>query len=248
MGGGQFAVILPAAGNSTRFRHNRKKKVFVELRGRPVWLRSAEHFVNRDDVAQVLVVVSPEDLSWFKEQFAPNLALLDIEIVTGGAERVDSVRNALERVRDDVEYVAVHDAARPLLAAEWIDRVFAEAQRTGAAILATPVTQTLKRASEAGTVEATVSRERLWAAQTPQVFRKAWLLDAYARRAGLASTDESQLIEQAGHAVTLVECPALNIKITTEGDYRLAELALEALPRPKGLKALHPFADDDLFR
>ena len=250
----RFAVILPAAGQSTRFRNSGlpgsggHKKVFIELAGRPVWIRAAEQFTNRDDVSQVLVVVSPEDLDWFREKFRPNLAFMNVEIVPGGAERADSVRNALARVRADVEFVAVHDAARPILAQEWIDRVFAEAVRTGAAILATPVANTLKRATASGTILETVPRDQIWAAQTPQVFRRDWLLEAYSRQSGLKPTDEAQLVEQTGKAISLVECPALNIKITTAADIRFAELALQALPKPKGLNALHPVADDDLFR
>jgi 2-C-methyl-D-erythritol 4-phosphate cytidylyltransferase len=244
----KFAVILPAAGKSTRFGDSRRKKVFVDLAGRPVWIRAAEHFTNRDDVAQVLVVVSPEDLEFFKDKFRPNLAFMSVEIVTGGAERADSVRNALARVRTDIEFVAVHDAARPVLAKEWVDDVFREAGRTGAAILATPVSNTLKRATEAGTILETVPRDRIWAAQTPQVFRREWLMEAYSRQGNLRPTDEAQLVEATGRAVSLVECPPINIKITSPGDMKFAELALGALPKPKGITALHPFADDDLFR
>ena len=110
----KFDVILQAAGNSSRFATQQsKKKVFVELKGRPVWVRTAELFTNRDDVVQTILVVSPDDLEWFKDKFRPNLAFMDIEIVTGGAERADSVMNALARVRADVDFVAVHDAARP---------------------------------------------------------------------------------------------------------------------------------------
>src|SRR5437763_3392425 len=142
----KFAVILPAAGKSARFSYQKRKKPFVDLKGRAVWLRAAEHFVNRDDVVQTLVVVAAEDLDWFKEKFAPNLAFMNVEIVAGGAERGDSVRNALARVHPEAEFVAVHDAARPLLVAEWVDRVFKEAEQHGGAILALPVTSTLKRA------------------------------------------------------------------------------------------------------
>ena len=98
----KFAVILPAAGKSSRFSAKNKKKPFMDLKGRAIWLRAAEHFVNRDDVVQTLIVIAPEDLDAFKEKFAPNLAFMNIEIVTGGAERFDSVRNALARVRADV--------------------------------------------------------------------------------------------------------------------------------------------------
>ncbi|MGQ0636164.1 MAG: 2-C-methyl-D-erythritol 4-phosphate cytidylyltransferase [Planctomycetaceae bacterium] len=241
----KFAVILPAAGKSSRFQQQKRKKTFVDLKGRAVWLRAAELFINRDDVVQTLVVVAPEDLEWFKEKYAPNLAFLNVEIVPGGAERADSVRNALARVRPEAEFVAVHDAARPLLVAEWIDRVFRAAEKTGAAILAVPVTSTLKRGKPDGTIQETVSRSGLWAAQTPQVFRRQLLLDAYAKQTSLVPTDEAQLVEQMGAPVTLVEGSALNIKITTYEDYRLAEAALDALPRPKTLRALHPFADEE---
>jgi 2-C-methyl-D-erythritol 4-phosphate cytidylyltransferase len=241
----KFAVILPAAGKSSRFSFQKRKKPFVELKGRAVWLRAAEHFVNRDDVVQTLVVLAADDLDWFKEKFAPNLAFMNVEIVTGGAERADSVRNALARVRPDAEFVAVHDAARPLMTQEWIDRVFRAAEKSGAAILATPVTSTLKRALQDGTIDATVSRSGLWTAQTPQVFRRQLLLDAYARQGSLQPTDEAQLVEQLGQPVTLVEGSSLNFKITSYEDFRLAEVALDALPKPKTLRALHPFADEE---
>ena len=241
----KFAVILPAAGKSTRFQMQKRKKPFVELLGRAIWLRSAEHFVNRNDVIQTIVVVSPDDLEWFKEKFAPNLAFMNLEIVAGGAERGDSVRNALARVRPEAEFVAVHDAARPLLVAEWIDRVFKEAEQHGGAILGLPITSTLKRAADDGTIAATVSREKMWAAQTPQVFRREWLMEAYAQQGTLQPTDEAQLIEQLGKPVRLVEGSPLNMKITTDADFRLAEVALGALPKPKGLRPLHPFADEE---
>ena len=135
-----FAVILPAAGKSTRFASEMdfsskpQKKPFVDLSGRAIWLRSAELFVNRDDVVQTILVIAADDMEWFKEKYRANLAFMDIEIVAGGDERSDSVRNGLEHVRADVDYVAVHDAARPLLVSEWIDAVFQEAEKSGAAI------------------------------------------------------------------------------------------------------------------
>lgn len=240
----KFAVILPAAGRSTRFAANQRKKPFVELKGRAVWLRTVEHFVNREDVVQTLVVVGPDDLEWFKEKFRPNLAFMNVEIVTGGAERADSVQNALARVRPEAEFVAVHDAARPLLAKQWIDRVFAAAETSGAAILGVRVTSTLKRVAQDGTIEETVSREGLWEAQTPQVFRRQLLLDAYAQRGTLNATDEARLVEQFGHKVSVVEGSPMNLKITTGEDFKMAEALLDALPKEKGLRSLHPFADE----
>ena len=137
----KFAVILPAAGKSTRFSEQRKK-VFVELKGRPIWVRTAEQFVNRSDVVQTIVVIAPDDLEWFKEKYRPNLAFMDLEVVAGGTDRAESVRNGLAKVRADIDFVAVHDAARPLIVKEWIDQVFREAEQHDAAILATPVTST----------------------------------------------------------------------------------------------------------
>ena len=244
----RFAVILPAAGKSSRFRDPHYKKPFALLDGRPVWMHAAERFSNRKDVVQSLLVVAPEDREHFTEKFGGNAALLGIEIVEGGAERYDSVAKALERVNADVDYVAVHDAARPCVVPEWIDAVFAAAVKSGAAILAAPVTGTLKRAAGDQTVAETVARENLWEAQTPQVFRRQLLIDAYARRGQAPATDDAQLLERLGHKVTMVAGSPMNIKITTKEDLRIAGALLKVLPRPKLAGPGHPFADDDMWR
>jgi 2-C-methyl-D-erythritol 4-phosphate cytidylyltransferase len=245
-----FAVILPAAGKSTRFSSHKRKKPFVDLKGRPVWVRAAECFINREDVRQVLLVVSREDIEWVKEKFRPNLAFMNVDIVEGGSERFQSVQNALARVPSDVEFVAVHDAARPLIVKEWVDAVFEAAEKSGAAIPAILSSSTLKRVGPDRVIQETVSREGLWQAQTPQVFRRQLLLEAFAKRGNLAATDEAQLVENIGHPVTVVEGWPMNIKITTFADFKMAEALTEALPKPKLLGGLHPFADEaprDLF-
>jgi 2-C-methyl-D-erythritol 4-phosphate cytidylyltransferase len=241
----KFAVILPAAGRSTRFQQNKRKKPFVDLKGRAVWLRSAEHFVNRDDVVQTLIAVAPEDIDWFKEKFRPNLAFMNVDIIEGGTERADTVQKALSRVRPDAEFVAVHDAARPLLVKKWVDAVFEAAERTGAALPAIPVSSTLKRVGADGLVVETVSREGLWQAQTPQVFRRQLLLEAYARRGDLVATDEAQLVEALGEQVAIVEGWPMNLKITTAADFKMAEALVDALPKDKPLRGLHPFAGEE---
>jgi 2-C-methyl-D-erythritol 4-phosphate cytidylyltransferase len=123
-------------------------------------------------VKQLVLVIAAGDRELFQMKFGANVAILGVDVVTGGAERADSVRAALARVKPDVEFIAVHDAARPLLTDEWINQVFQAAANHGAAIPAIPVTDTLKRASRNNTVEETISRENLWLAQTPQVFRR----------------------------------------------------------------------------
>jgi 2-C-methyl-D-erythritol 4-phosphate cytidylyltransferase len=244
----KFAVILPAAGRSSRF-HDKRKKPFAELDGRAIWVRAAELFINRDDVCQTIAVIAPEDREEFSRRFGANLAFMGVEVVEGGEERADSVARALERVRDDAEFVAVHDAVRPCLTREDIDKIFEAALKSGAAVLATPVRDTLKKAAPDGTIGETVPRERLWAVQTPQVFRRDILLKAYANRAraGKAVTDDAQLVEAVGTPVTLVEGPASNIKITTRQDLILARAILEAMPKPKVQGPIHPFAEDQMW-
>jgi 2-C-methyl-D-erythritol 4-phosphate cytidylyltransferase len=244
----RFAVILPAAGKSSRFRDQHYKKPFALLDGRPVWMHAADKFANRQDVIQTLLIIAPEDSQHFAEKFGGNAALLGIEVVEGGAERQDSVAAALARVKPEAEFVAIHDAARPCIASEWIDAVFAAAVKTGAAILASPVNGTLKRAAGDHTITETVARENLWEAQTPQVFSRQLLLDAYARRTSPAATDDAQLVERLGRKVTIVTGSPMNLKITTKEDLRIAAALLKVLPKPKLAGAAHPFSDDELWR
>ncbi len=243
-----FSVILAAAGKSQRFRDRNYKKPFAPLAGKAVWLYSAERFLNRSDVKQLILVIAPEDREEFLQRFGANIAILGVEVVDGGRERAESVIRALSHVREDLEYVAVHDAARPCLVDAWIDQVFAAAEKSGAAILANPVVGTLKRSVDGKSIGETVPRDGLWEAQTPQVFRRELLLKAYAQHGKLNPTDESQAVERLGHAVTLVENSRMNLKITTRDDLRLAEQTLKVLPKPKLSGPAHPFADDDLWR
>jgi 2-C-methyl-D-erythritol 4-phosphate cytidylyltransferase len=244
----KFAVILPAAGRSTRFQDRSYKKPFAPLANKAVWLHSVERFINRSDVAQTILVISPEDREEFMMKFGANIAILGLELVDGGAERADSVEAALARVKAEIDFVCVHDAARPCLTDAWIDEIFAAAEKTDAAIFAVPISGTIKRVSDDHKIEETVPRQRLWEAQTPQVFRRKLLLDAYAKRSGFNATDEAQLVERLGHPVTIVPGSPINIKITTKEDQRFAEYALKALPKPKLGSMMNPFTDDDKWR
>jgi 2-C-methyl-D-erythritol 4-phosphate cytidylyltransferase len=241
----RFAVILPAAGKSERFR-DREKKPFSNLDGRAVWLRCAELFITRDDVCQCLIVIAPDDEEMFRRRYQANLAFMNVQIAYGGKERFESVANALALVKPEAEFVAIHDAVRPCLTSELVDTVFASAAKTGAAMLALPVTDTLKRSDDKGQVKETVPRKDLWLAQTPQVFRRDWLVEAYAKRIQLGKdiTDDAQLIEAAGHAVYLVQGSTTNIKITAREDLTLAEAILKARPKPKAARPIHPFEDE----
>ena len=163
----RFAVILPAAGQSSRF-GGTVKKPFVMLGERPIWQRTAELFWNRDDVSKVILVLDPDDRKRFLERFGHLIAFNNITVVEGGPERFASVNNALQHLPDDAHYVAIHDAVRPLVSKTQIDTVFANAIEHGASILAAPVADTLKRVNgDTSKIQETVNREQLWHAQTP---------------------------------------------------------------------------------
>ena len=243
----KFAVILPAAGKSTRFRDNEKKQ-FAALDGRPVWLRTAELFVSRDDVCQCILVIDPSDEEMVRRKYGANMAFLNISLVHGGSERFESVANALKIVKDEVDFVAIHDSVRPCVTTELIDKVFQQAVKSGAAILALGMTDSLKRSSSTDPVviEQSLPRERLWLAQTPQVFSKEILVKAF-KNVHKGATDDSQVVESTGATVSIVVGSSSNIKITTRDDLFLADAILKSRPKPKTNVSAHPFADD-MFR
>jgi 2-C-methyl-D-erythritol 4-phosphate cytidylyltransferase len=241
-----YAVILAAAGRSSRFCDKHYKKHLAPLAGQSVWLHAANQLLAREDVKQFILVVSHEDQKEFAGKLKAHGLTQDIELCLGGEERVDSIRNALRQVRTDIDLVAIHDAARPCLASAWINRVFSAAAKRDAAILAVPVASTLKRGqalkreqadtnhpNDSGPTDKhqiveTINRSHLWAAQTPQVFQRELLLKAYAalQPGDPLPTDDAQLVERIGKPVLLVEGSPLNLKITTQDDLKLAELIL----------------------
>ena len=244
----KFAVVLPAAGRSSRFGKG-EKKPFATLDGRAVWLRSAELFINRKVVCQCVVVIAPEDRELFDIRYAANLAFMDVRVAPGGKERFESVANALALLKPEADFVAIHDAVRPCLTAEQIDAAFATAAKDGAAILAVPVSDTVKRVGAGKKIEETLSRQGLWLAQTPQVFRRDWLVEVYENRKRLGAnfTDDAQLMEAAGYAVHVVEGASTNIKITTKQDLSLADAILKSLPKPKPTGSVHPFGEEEMW-
>lgn len=241
----KFAVILPAAGRSSRF-GEKEKKPFVALDGRAIWQRSAELFANRDDVVQTILVIAPEDREMVEMRYRANLMFMGIKLVEGGAERFESVAKAIDIVSPEAEYIAVHDSVRPCTQTEHIDRVFQAAAQFGAAMLAIPVADTLKRAGDGQKVAQTVSRKGLWQAQTPQVARAEWLKEAYARRSEAKGeiTDDAQLLEAIGKPVVLVDGSSTNLKITTKEDLIMAEAVLKSKLHVKTPRQIHPFAED----
>jgi 2-C-methyl-D-erythritol 4-phosphate cytidylyltransferase len=245
----KIAVILPAAGQSSRF-HDKEKKPFANLDGRAVWLRTAELFITRQDVVQCVIVVAKGDQENFRRRYGANLAFMNVQLADGGAERFESVANGLAMVNADADFVAIHDAVRPCLTEALISAVFATAKDKGAALLAVPVTDTVKQVTGQHQVQKTMPRQGLWLAQTPQVFRRDWLTEAYAQRAkfGKHITDDAQLVEAAGHPVYVVEGSTSNIKITMRSDLALADAILKSQPKPKPSGPVHPFAEEEMWK
>ena len=230
-----LAVILPAAGASLRFGSD---KLGETLAGLPVLARTIEAFAAREDVALIVLATSEAGrprAEAILEAARSRHAHLPFACVLGGATRAETVRNAARFVDASIEWLAVHDAARPLVSADLIDRTFAAARLHGAAAPALPVALTIKQATGPlpAVVERTVPRANLWAMQTPQVMRRADLLDAFARCPLPLDqvTDDVQLLELAGVPVTLVPGEERNLKLTTRLDLRLAELLLHDVTR-----------------
>ena len=239
----KVAVIVPAAGAGKRFGGD-VRKPFALLDNRPIFIRSIELFLSRPDVCQTILTVAPDDYDVVREKYAANIMFMDIKLVKGGAERFESVKLALEHVDAAADLVCIHDAVRPCVLEAWIDKVFEEAQKSGAAILAAPLTGTIKRVAGSGAVDATVPREGLYEAQTPQVFRKDVILKAYAAMPkDFVPTDDAQVVERTGHPVTIVPTDRRNIKITAPGDMTLAAVLVKDMARKAKGPAMGAFEE-----
>jgi 2-C-methyl-D-erythritol 4-phosphate cytidylyltransferase/2-C-methyl-D-erythritol 2,4-cyclodiphosphate synthase len=197
-------------------------KQLLEVSGVPILRRSVDAFLTHRLVTEVVVALPPEILA------APPAYLLGgtkpVTLVEGGERRQDSVANAFARVSPAADVVVVHDAARPMVSADLIERTLASAAAHGAALAALRATDTVKRGSAEGVVLETVPRDQIYLAQTPQAFQTEILRMALA--GGAEATDEATLVERAGFPVRLVEGDPRNVKITTPADVALAEMLL----------------------
>ena len=226
-------AIIPAAGSGSRL-GGQIPKQFLELAGAPILAHTISRFVDCDDIGAIAVSLPADKLDEFRARNRGARVIKPIFYVPGGAERSDSILNALEAVAElQPEIVAVHDAVRPFVTPAQISAVIAKAKEVGAAILALPATDTIKEV-ENGLIQRTIDRRRIWRAQTPQAFRYELLMQANkeARAANLPSaltTDDSLLVERLGIPVAVVEGSPNNIKITTPEDLLIAEKLFEQL-------------------
>ena len=224
---GPVAALLLAAGRGERLGHS-LPKAFVPIAGKTMIEHSIRALDEARSIDWIIPVIAASDFDRWRNLHAESTTPV-AHPVAGGAERQDSMAAGLGALPEEVEIVAVHDAARCLVAAEDIDAVVKAARESGAAILAERVRDTIKRVVDHRVLE-TPERDTCWAALTPQVFRRDWLVEALrqAQAATRLGTDEAQLIEWSGRATTVVEGKSPNPKLTRPEDLVLAEAMLAA--------------------
>ena len=229
-----IVAILPAAGLGTRMGAETPKQ-FLELDGLPLVLFTLRRLALCAEITDFFIATRAEEVASLQESAARALPGRPVKVVSGGDSRQESVGNALAELPSGTEIVLVHDAVRPLVRREQIVRVIAEARARGAAILGVPAMDTVKEVKRASLpvdvalISATIRREKIVLAQTPQVFRAALLLEAFerARQEGVTASDEAGLVERLGHDVFVVLGSERNLKITRPGDMELARYYLE---------------------
>ena len=227
----KVSVILPAAGLGTRMGREKSgtsRKQFMLLEGAPILIHTIRKFLRCPAVTEIVVALRAEDLDWARGLIHQEHPTRPVRLVEGGDSRQASVENALAALTPDTDLVAVHDAVRPFIEVDLIDKVIAEAAATGAAIVGIVPVDTVKRVHK-NKIRATLPREHLVVAQTPQVFRFDLLQRAFemARQDSFLGTDESSLVERLEQVdVTVVQGTDRNLKITRPSDMDLARLFL----------------------
>jgi 2-C-methyl-D-erythritol 4-phosphate cytidylyltransferase len=235
----RVSVILPAAGLGIRMgrpsaeKTGTSRKQFMLLEGSPILLHTVRKFAACARVTEIVVALRREDLDWVGELLQHEIRNTPVRVVEGGNSRQESVANALASLSPDTDLVAVHDAVRPFVDLETIEKALDEAAASGAAIVGIVPVDTVKQVTrlqaEHVSIRGTIPRDKLVLAQTPQVFRHDLLKRAFAAAAadGFIGTDESCLVERLEHEVTVVLGSDRNIKITKPTDMDLARLFLE---------------------
>ena len=212
------SAIIAAGGRGLRFGGAEPKQLLL-LRGEPILKRSVDAYLNCDLVSDIVVAL-PADLARRPPTYLQHRSK-PVTIVNGGERRRDSVANGFARASEHADIIVIHDAARPLVTDAVIRRTITAAAESGAAIAAQRARDTVKRVGDGDAITATLPRDEIYLAQTPQAFRAAVLRDAL--RLGTDATDEAMLAEQAGYVVRVVEGDPRNLKITTPDDLAMAE-------------------------
>jgi len=222
-------AIVPAAGTGERMGTNRKKP-YLLLNQRPLLYYTLTALDSIASIAQIIVAVAPGDERFCQQQVLEKFHFnKSIQLIPGGSSRQESVRRLLDRVPEDAQLVLIHDGARPLITPELLEQAITETRVWKATVLAVPVKDTIKSANDTLQIEKTISRERLWAIQTPQTFERSVIREAHQRASqeGFIGTDDAALVERMGVQVKIVMGSYDNIKITTPEDVIVAEALLK---------------------
>jgi len=230
----RYVALIPAAGAGSRFGNERPKQ-YMDLLGKPMLAHSIETLSQHPRISAVSVVIAPGD-SWF-QQFDWNAGGVKLQFHrVGGPSRAESVLRGLKALGEDVgedDWVLVHDAARPCLSIELIDRLIDEVGDDAiGGLLAVRVADTLKTADDGNRVRATRSRDGMWSAQTPQMFRRSLIERALSEMQSADVTDESSAVEWLGFQPLLVESSSENLKVTYQADQKLADMILRSRVQP----------------
>ncbi len=224
----KLAVIIPAAGSGSRM-GTETPKPFLSLGHKPILWYTINAFAQVESVSQIII---PTSIEWVEmvENICSTIPNQEIQftVIIGGSERQFSINNGLDHVIQVIDLVAVHDAVRPFISTELIKKTCAEATKFGGAIVGVPAKDTIKKVNAGLVIESTPDRSVLWQAQTPQIFRKQLLMDAYesATKDSFVGTDDASLVERIGGVVKLVEGDRENLKITYPVDLKIAEMIL----------------------
>ncbi|USK33994.1 2-C-methyl-D-erythritol 4-phosphate cytidylyltransferase [Bacillus sp. F19] len=222
----KYEVVIPAAGQGKRMNAG-KNKQFIELDGIPVIVHTLKVFEHDPQCTGILLVVNPNERDIFATM-ADRYEIHKIKgLISGGSERQHSVYNGLKAASSEI--VLVHDGARPFIKKQMMTKLVKAASEDGAATVAVPVKDTIKRVLNSEVIE-TVERSSLWAVQTPQAFRLSDILTAHeeALQSGFLGTDDASLIERSGRKVQVIEGDYTNIKLTTPDDLLIAKAILES--------------------
>ncbi|MGW8429124.1 2-C-methyl-D-erythritol 4-phosphate cytidylyltransferase [Peribacillus simplex] len=219
-----YEVVIPAAGQGKRMKAG-KNKLFIELSGIPIIVYTLRVFEEDPDCRGIILSINPAEKDYFSQLIAAYGLKKVKKLVTGGKERQQSVYNGLQHAGEEI--VLVHDGARPFINVGQISELTTAASLHGGAVIAVPVKDTIKKASNNKVVE-TVERSSLWAVQTPQAFRVSILKSAYeqAEAEAFLGTDDASLLERINEQVVIIEGNYDNIKITTQEDLYFAEAIL----------------------
>jgi 2-C-methyl-D-erythritol 4-phosphate cytidylyltransferase len=230
----RIAVIVPAAGMGTRMGAGTPKQL-LELDGVPIVIFTLRRLATSPLLTEFWIAARQEDVDVLAGRVAGEKLDRPVRVVAGGESRQESVGRALSQISSEVEWIVVHDAVRPFVTREMVDRVVAEARSCGAAIVGIPAMDTVKevkrtsRPGDVALITATIPRERVVLAQTPQAFASPLLREAFARAEadGMVASDEAALVESLGRTVHVVLGSERNLKITRPSDMELARFYLE---------------------